>query len=78
MAARSPAVSRSPVSSSPRIRAVPRATLATDPDRVDGPDAGLQAPAAEVEPEHRCVPHPHAGPLAEEAQPGLLLAAEAG
>ena len=69
---------RSPVSSSPRIRAVPRATLATEPHRVDGADAGLQAPAAEVQPEHGCVPDPHAGPLAEKAEPGLLLAGQQG
>ena len=44
-------------------------------DRVDGPDAGLQAPATEVESEDRLVADPDARPLAEEAQSCLLLAA---
>ena len=63
---------------------VPRVELSPDPggaeghaghgpDRVDRADAGFKAPASQVQPEHRAVPHPDAGPLTEETQPGLLL-----
>ena len=45
---------------------------------VDGADARLQAPTTEIEAEDRLLTHPDAGPLPEEAQPGLLLAGEQG
>ena len=47
-------------------------------DLVDGADARLEAPSAQIEAEHRVATHPDAGPLAEEAEPGLLLAAQQG
>ena len=45
-------------------------------DLVGIADTGFQAPAAQIEPENGIGSHPHAGPLAIEAQPGFLLAAQ--
>ncbi len=43
---------------------------------VDRPDARLEAPASEVQPQHRVVAHPDPGALPQEAQARLLLAAQ--
>jgi hypothetical protein len=45
---------------------------------VDGADTGLQAAATEVEAEDRLGTDPDPGTLAQEAQPGLLLAGQQG
>ena len=67
----------------------PAVQLPPQPGRAEGhagdgvdlagiPDPRLQAPAPEVESEDRVAAHPHAGPLADEAEAGLLLAGQQG
>ena len=77
-ATRSAGVSSSPVPSSPRSRAVPRATLTTSDTSSMVPIPASRLPPPRSRPRTGSLTHPDAGPLPEEAQPGLLLAGEQG